>query len=580
MRLALACLIVLLPARALAWDGLPRQVAGVSNAPALVATAHDGAYGAFVAWQESATAPVGAGTLHVTRLTPEGDPHPAWPAGGQLLGGGSATRSALRLLPDESGGAYAWWIQSGGLRMTRVLGDGTVASGWTASGRGLGSLTSAEHRPWVEPDGAGGVWVGRFQGVGAPAASASVSVIHLGADGQGAGGWPSMLRTIPLAAEDEWVYSASFAVAEDGGVWALVATGHVTEPGVAPGEWRLARLTATGQAHPSLPPEGVVLGPFEADQLGPAIPRLGISAVIGDGAGGVFVALGRISAGPSNDWTGFAQLQRRNADGSLHAQQPAFASMGSWYEQAWGSCLYVPCAWADYSVRLMRDGAGELVAAGAQTYTHIGLALALTQLNAAGGAIGQIGGASGAGVSLHPAFGSGFVISTFDPTGPTHAVYDPGYAYVGYSETGKSSSYQEETFSPYSPVYTGSDVASLPDGGALLVWGRAQEPTGLYALRTGANGSPLAVGPGAVPASRGLRLVSEGAALRTEWSAGAAGVLTLHDVAGRVRARVAVPEAAGTTALAPREPLTPGVYFARLARRDGTLSLARAVVLR
>lgn len=584
MRIAIACLFLLLPARALAWDGFPRQVAGVSDTPALVATAHDGAYGAFVAWQAPASAPAGANTLHVLRLTPDGEPHPAWPAAGLVLGGSAAARSAMRLLPDEAGGVYAWWMQGGALRMTRVLGDGAVAPGWTAAGKSLGLLTSAEHRPWVEADGAGGVWVGRFQGVGAPAGAASVSVAHLGPDGQGAGGWPSSLRAVPLASEDEWIYSASFAPAEDGGAWVLVATGHVTEAGTTPGEWRLARFTAAGQLDPSRPPEGVVLEPFEARPLAVAIPRIGIGAVTGDNAGGVFVALGRVTAvedpsGPA--WTGQAQVQRRLADGSLHAQQPGLGTLGSWSESAGPSgCPYGSCGWADYSLRLLRDGAGELVLGVTQSYTHIGFVLTLTQLNAAGGAVGQIGAASGAGVALHPAFGSGFVISTFDPDGPTHGVYDPGYAYVGYSETGKSSSYQEETFSPYSPVYTASDVTSLPDGGALLVWARAQAPTGLYALRVGANGSPLAVGPGAVPASRGLRLVREGASLRAEWNAGAAGTLTLHDVAGRVRARLVVSEDAGTAALAPREPLTPGVYFARLARRDGTLSLARAVLLR
>ena len=271
------------------------------------------------------------------------------------------------------------------------------------------------------------------------------------------------------------------------------------------------------------------------------------------------------------------QLQRRLADGSLHAQQPTFTNVGGWTEPAGGS---YPYPWADYSARLMRDAAGDLVLAATTAYTHVGLVLGLYQLNAVGGLVGQIGAASGLGVALHPAYGSGFVLSTFDPNGPTHAIYDPGYAYVGYSETGKSSSYQEETFSPFSDVYTGSDVASLPDGGALLVWARAQSPTGFYALRLGATGSPLAVGPGTSGLSRGLRLVRRGADLRAEWGAGAAGTLTLHDVAGRERARLAVAAGAGAAALVPREPLAPGVYFARLARVDGTFERARAVVLR
>lgn len=581
MRTLVACLLLMVPAHVLAWDGSSRMVEGVTDTPTLVATAHDGGYGAFVAWQVPSTAAVGANTLRLTRLTPEGDRHPAWPAGGLVLGGSAAVRSALRLVPDEAGGVYAWWMQGSALRLTRVLGDGAIAAGWTAGGKSLGSLTGPDHRPWVEADGDGGVWVGRFQGIRSTVATPSISIGHFGPDGQGAGGWPATMRTVPLpGAEDEWVHAASFAPAEDGGAWVLTATGHASETGISPGDWRLTRFTSAGQLDPSLPPEGIVLGPFEADQIGFAVPRLGIGAVVGDGTGGTFVALGRVAAVAAGTWSGNAQLQRRLADGSLHAQQPSFSGMGSWYEEAGGACPYVPCAWADYSVRLLRDAEGELVAAAPQSYTHIGFVLTLTQLNAAGGAVGMIGGASGAGVSLHPAFGSGFVISTFDPDGPTHGVYDPGYAYVGYSQTGKSSSYQEETFSPYSPVYTGSDVASLPDGGALLVWARAQSPAGLWALRVGATGSPLDVEPGTGAVSRGLRLVRQGAGLRAEWGAGAAGTLTLHDVAGRERARLPVSAGAGAATLAPRDPLLPGVYFARLARADGTFERTRTVVLR
>jgi hypothetical protein len=580
MRTVLACLLLLFPALAFAWDGSPRLIEGATDTPALVATAHDGAYGAFVAWQVPSTAAVGANTLHLTRLTADGDPHVGWPAGGLVLGG-VGVRTALRLLPDNAGGVYAWWVQGGTLRITRILGNGAIASGWTVGGKSLGTLTGADYRPWVEPDGAGGVWIGRFQGIRSMVINPSVTIGHYGPDGQGAGGWPTAMRAVPLAdSEDEWVYSASFAPAQDGGAWVLVATGHETESGITPGEWRLARFTSAGELDPAFPPQGAVLEPFEADQIGPYIPRLGIGAVLADDAGGTFVALGRVTAGAPGEWQAYAQLQRRLADGSMHPQQPGSASQGGWSEQAGGTCAYVPCAWADYSVRLMRDAAGTPVMAATSSYTHVGFVLGLYELSAAGTPVGQIAGASGAGIALHPAFNSGFVISSFDPEGPTHAIYDPGYAYVGYSETGKSGSYAEETFSPYSPVYTGSDVASLPDGGALLVWARAQSPTGLYALRVGANGSPLAVGPGPGAPSRGLRLLGRGADLRAEWDAGAAGTLTLHDVAGRERARLSIAAGAGAAMLTPGEPLAPGVYFGRLARADGSFERARAVVLR
>ena len=148
MRTVLACLLVLLPARVFAWDGSPRLIEGATETPALVATANDGAYGAFVAWQVPSTAAVDANSLHLTRLTPDGDAHVAWPAGGLVLGGGVAVRSALRLLPDNAGGVYVWWLQGNGmLRLTRVLGSGAIAPGWTSSGKSLGTLTGPDYRP-------------------------------------------------------------------------------------------------------------------------------------------------------------------------------------------------------------------------------------------------------------------------------------------------------------------------------------------------------------------------------------------------------------------------------------------------
>lgn len=581
MRTRLAFLLLLIPACAFAWDGSPRLIENATDTPALVATAHDGSFGAFVAWQIPSTAAVGANTLRLTRLTADGETNAAWPVGGLALGGGVAVRSALQLIPDDAGGVYAWWMQGSTLRLTRVLGSGVVAPGWTATGKSLGVLTGPDYRPWVEPDGAGGVWIGRFQGVHSMMVNASASIGHFGPDGLGAGGWPATMRGVQLAeSEDEWVYSASFAPAQDGGAWVLVATGHEVPEGVTPGDWRLYRFTAAGLPDAAFPTQGVVLEPFEADQIGLNIPRLGIGALIADDAGGTFAALGRVTTVSPGQWSGYAQLQRRLADGSPHPQPPGATYWGNWYEEAGGTCAYTPCAWADYSLRLMRDAEGELVIAATGSYVHVGNVLQLSQLTAAGNAVGQIGAASGSGVALHPAFGSGFVISTFDPTGPTHEIYDPGYASVGYYETGKSAAYHEETFSPYSAVYTGSDVASLPDGGALLVWARAQSPTGLYALRVGSNGSPLAVDISMVRVSRGLWLARHGTELHAEWNAGAEGTLTLHDVAGRERARLSVASGAGGATFAPTAPLAPGVYFARLARADGTFERARAVMLR
>lgn len=556
-----------------AWTGTPILVDGVTSGPSEVAVAHDGDYGALIAWQSAGA----SGELRVTRLLADGSHDPAWPMGGIALANGVAARSGLSAQSDGIGGAYLHWLEGGSLFLTRLTRAG-VATGWTARGRSLGALSSSAHRPWSQVDAAGGIYLGWFQGARGGLFAPSVAAIHLGADGQGAGGWPNAVRGFPLSGEHpEWVHSASFAVAEDGGVWVLVATGHDEDGVVAPGEWRLGRWLPNGVRDGAMPTSGAVLGPFEADQIGAFVPRLGLGAVVADGAGGVLIAQAQVSADWPGFWSGSYRLTRRMANGDIHPGQGAARQVGWFIEEQPSASSAAP-----YSVQLRPDGLGGIALAAAEVYSEGGYILRVHTVDAFGTSVGASSAAvSDLGVMLTPATGGGFLASSYDPRGPTHAM-DPGWAKVSFGHSSAAWWWREETYSPGAEIYAGMAVSSLPDGGAVAAWSRllgAPGP-GLYAIRVAAGGSVLSAPADPPAATNRLRLTPEAHRLRASWSAGAPGVLRLLDVQGREVARHEVGEAAGEALLDAVGGASPGILFARLTRRDGTSQAARAVLLR
>ena len=567
-----AALLLCAPSGLHAWNGAPLIVDGVTSGPSEVAVAHDGEFGAFVAWQTAGA----TGELHATHLLADGSHDPAWPMGGIVLANGLTSRTGLRAIADRLGGAYLLWQEGANLYVTRLLVQGAVAPGWTARGRFLGVLTSAAHRPWAERDATGGIHVGWFQGVRTELVTPSVRTIHLGADGAGAGGWPNSARSVPLSPDHlECVFAASFAVAEDGGVWVLLATGRQEEQ-VVPGEWRLARFGPGGQLDPLFPPEGVVLGTFEADQLGlaPFVPRLGLAALVADGTGGVLTALGRVQSVDASTWRGHCDLQRRTATGEPYPGSPEY-SLGNFSENASANG-----AFADFSATLGRDEGGAIILGVSFNPLHVGPVLAAVEVAVSGAPYAESAmELAGAGASMQMAQGGGALLASHDPLGPTHPVWDPYPARVGFGMTKGYAGQVEQTFSPAEVVFVDADATSLPDRGAILVWSRVSGSTGLFAQRVGANGSVLEV-PAGSAAARALRLTRVAGGLRASWSAGAPGVLRLHDVQGRELARQEVGEAPGEVLLDPVGGTSPGILFAKLTRRDGTSQAARAVLLR
>jgi len=561
-----------LPAELLAWTGSPVRVESVTTGPAMVAVAHDGEYGALIAWQSAGA----MGELRVTHLLGDGSADPSWPVGGLALAAGVNARSGLTAISDEHGGAYLHWQEGSMLYLTRVLASGGVAPGWPARGRSLGSLTSSRHRPWVELDEEGGAYVGWFQGARTELLTPQIRVIHLSKDNLGAGGWPNAARALPLdTAHEEWVASASFAVAEDGGVWVLVGTGR-TESGVQlPGEWRLGRFLANGALDPVRAAHGSVLEAFDAMPLEGFVPRISLGAVVADGEGGVTTAIGTVAPVGPGEWSASARLERRLSDGSLHPLQGTPSQTGSWYETLSGSGYVSSYEVAAYSLRLVRDGAAGLVLASTQSYTHIGNVLELKRIDAFGASLGGLGSASDVAPSFQRTAGTGYLFTLLDVDGPGPYNAEPS---VRLRWSSGASVQLDSDFSPYAAVFADMAAAPLPDDGAIAVWSRLTGDAGLYAQRVGANGSVLGAPP-APATTRALQMSRSGHGVLARWSAGAAGTLRLLDLQGRELLRHEVGEEAGEATL--RLPhAAPGIVFGQLLRRDGSRSDARVVVLR
>ncbi|MEO7867485.1 MAG: hypothetical protein ABIU54_07585, partial [Candidatus Eisenbacteria bacterium] len=511
---------------AFAWSGSPVRVDGVTTGPALVAAAHDGAFGVLIAWRPGGS----TGPVRVSHLLGDGSTDPTWPQGGLTLSSGSAACTGLNAIADAHGGAYIYWQEGQSLYLTRVLDSGAVAPGWYARGRRLGLLSSNAHRPWAESDAWGGLYMGWFQGNAQGFQTPVVSAIHLGLNGSGAGGWPNSARSLPLDPDFvEWVAAASFAISEDGGVWALVATGRLQDSVGTAGEWRLGRFLANGSLEPGRPAQGTVLATFDPTALELNVPRIAIGAVVADRQGGVLTAMATVSENGVARWSATGQLERRLSDGSLHPAQGPPRQLGFWYESAI-ECDYVgACEPAAYSLRLIPEAAGGIALASPQSYTHAGLVLFLERVDLFGARIASLVDGWGPSPDYQMTPNLGYLLSSFDVSGP--GPYNPAPELRLRWSDGRST-LLEEDFSPYNPVYADLAAVGLADGGAIAVWSRILGNTGLFAQRVGADGSVLGAPPSPLVTSR-LRLTRSGQNLSAAWPAGAPGTLRVFDLQGR-----------------------------------------------
>lgn len=529
-----------------------------------VTACSDGAGGTFVAWQEEASA--GQGVLRAQHLLATGELDPAWPADGAIACGIAAARADMGALPDRQGGFYLWWEESPQLFVTRLDATGAVAAGWPARGRSLGNGFADSPRPSVIEDGAHGFYAAWSNGSYALAT-------HLGPDNAGAGGWPNGSRAIETVDDvANTPYYPQLALAPDGGVFAAWASWSADNS--APSVYRLRRLNSAGLTASGWALDGLSLGSFHREYLGPTVASaiLGLS---GDGRGGVFLMLGDAQPnGQSQPASVTARVFRLQGDGTGASDWPpagVVVSSGGFDQYRDGG--------PDGSYAVLADARDGTFIGQPALYTDAPPSFSVIALSSAGSGGGQVAGSLVGGHESFVADDGSIFFASFCPDGPYGPADSDAFLSLTRSGQGLFSEYHTEIAVTW---YGDIGLAPTGDGGAVFFWSQVRDRVGLFARRFSASGEITAVPP-AAPVTfglRGLRFVP-GAGIRGIVSLpdGAPARFGLYDLAGRTLAArdLAGVRGESETTLDGTATLRPGVYFARLT--TARASLARRVVV-
>ncbi len=119
----------------------------------------DGAGGIVVAWIDYRD--VSRGAVYAQRVTAAGALAAGWPAEGAPVCALPGDRQNIAMVPDGSGGAMVAWEEAGpdstDIAVQRVLASGSVA--WVAGGVGVAMGSRYRRRPVMAPDDSGGAYV-------------------------------------------------------------------------------------------------------------------------------------------------------------------------------------------------------------------------------------------------------------------------------------------------------------------------------------------------------------------------------------------------------------------------------------
>ena len=167
----------------------------------------DGVGGAYTAWTDfrNRTAPPNQfvqGDIYLAHVRRDGTFPSGWPVNGLGVAVDPGVYEAKQLddlIGDGLGGAFvAWEGGPGGVRVQRVLANGTVAPGWTPnSGARMSTFSDYFDEAVMCTDGVGGVYVA--------ATAENVGVVyiqHLTATGQIAAGWSATGTPLVTGADD------------------------------------------------------------------------------------------------------------------------------------------------------------------------------------------------------------------------------------------------------------------------------------------------------------------------------------------------------------------------------------------
>jgi hypothetical protein len=566
-------LIVAAPAFA-GWGPAPSQIRSTTETIRSIAARSDGAFGAFVAWQESTYA---QGRLRAQHVLATGDVDPAWPVDGALACATVLARKSLDVFADGSGGAYLLWSEPGAIKVLRLDAAGNTAVGWPACGLAIG----AGMDPVGLADGTGALYVGWTRTGGASPDPSTPALQRLDANGV-APGWPSGGRDLsdpdPVATADVWM---RLALAPGGGVyasWVTMSLDTLTVPSAA---W-LARITPDGEPAPGWPSPGIALAPFRWESPGVsfAVPLIDIAP---DGRGGVFHIIESpyvfVPPPPYQQYTATfldIRLRRVQTDGVSSSGWPSDGML------ICGQC-FLPNGFPDEAPHLLYDD-DEGVFVGTATYATEGYMATDYRRWTDAGAGGHFGTANPLQEkSVVKSQGGGLFLGSFFPNGP-FGYWSPNAkleviqcpALPGWSDF-------RESHTEYGSSWFG-DIALVPtgDGGAIFFWSQHNQIFGLFARRFGGGGGVVDV-PDPFGSESSLHAsFAPGIGVRAAGLLDGAGVadLGLFDLSGRRAAvlRVARPGAFDVV-LPGTSSLGCGVYFLR-ARAGTEIRTARVAVIR
>lgn len=219
--------------------------------------------GVFVSWIDG---PSTASAVRLLRFDPAGTVPAGWPVDGVAVASPLLQPSMSQVALDRTGGVLVAWtdqrIAAGGsvrdVRVSRRLGDGSLASGWPALGALAGSAGSPalDARSALVADGAGGCFIAWAD---AGAAGPGVRAQHLAASSAPAAGWSSTATLLGGAGFPS--FTSPVLVTDDAGgayaAWDEYQYPYLAHEGL--NVMRLTRLLPGGVASAGPPPASAAL---------------------------------------------------------------------------------------------------------------------------------------------------------------------------------------------------------------------------------------------------------------------------------------------------------------------------------
>ena len=572
----MALMLLTRPARG-EWSADPVEVHATSALCPAVSAVDDGHYGAIIVWQENTAT---GGMLKAHHLLASGDLDPAWGAP-VAVSNIDAARVAIGAVSDGAGGAYVWWMEDTALWLNHLTANATIAAGWLARGRNVGSVPyTTKYRPAAIADGAGGVYLGWLTQPFIFDNTLNIRIVRLGPSGAGAGGWPAGGRAFGLVGDaGATVYSFGMDVATPDGLWLGWQTVvHGIEDLLLPGDLRVMRLAANGLPASGWTTDGVVLAPYDAFMNNTALgwygaPAASQTAIAHDADGGAFVVA---SQGVTDGTDLIFHNALRHVNG-LGAPAEGWGADGVNLGDVYASG--VPDPGTGGSLQAIADHLGG-VFTGLPFFASEGTAMmSFARHSATGDPLPGGVGADQRGIEVATRGDGGMFIASFKPSG-ANGPFEAD-AYISVAQSSPGAGFYESSRSYAATRYGDIGLTATGDGGAIFAWSQLIDRQGVYAIRLGQAGAVTGVTPTPVvsPPSLRVRFVGgSGVHAVASFSAEQRVSLGLYDLAGRSVASLNSDATLGADVVLPgTRDLPGGVYFVRAS--DATRVLGARVIV-